>query len=126
MRPVHLFTLLTVVLLAVGCTGRESDRSAAARHAAQVDAFMQQLSVREKVAQLIILEISREPDDSTRILQDSLIRDCGVGNLIIMRGPIGPFVERMNELQSLAKLPLLVATDAEWGAAMRFAEYKHF
>ena len=93
------------------------------RHTAQVDSLMQQLSIREKVAQLFILEISREPSDSTRALQDSLIRDYGVGALIIMRGPIHPFVDRMNELQSMADLPLLVATDAEWGAAMRFAEY---
>lgn len=118
-NALSFFTLLLTALAVAGC----ADRDAEARHAAQVDAVLQQLSVPEKVAQLIILEISREPNDETRALQDSLIRDCGVGNLIIMRGPIRPFVERMNELQALAKLPLLVATDAEWGAAMRFAEY---
>lgn len=119
MRPRLLVAFLLGVLLASGCANHSADT----RHEAQVEALMQQLSIREKVAQLIILEISREPSDSTRALQDSLIRECGVGNLIIMRGPIRPFVERMNELQALAKLPLLVATDAEWGAAMRFAEY---
>ena len=113
--------LLAAALLVFAACGRDS--GAAARHEAQVEALIQQLSVREKVAQLVILEISRNPDDETRARQDSLIRDYGVGNLIIMRGPIGPFVERMNELQALAALPLLVATDAEWGAAMRFAEY---
>ena len=117
-----LFTLL--VLFAAGCRNdSDSIRQAEARHAAQVDSLMQQLSIREKVAQLFVLEISREPSDSTRALQDSLIRDYGVGALIIMRGPIHPFVDRMNELQAMADLPLLVATDAEWGAAMRFAEY---
>ena len=113
--------LLAAALLVFAACGR--DRAADARHEAQVEALIRQLSIREKVAQLVILEISRNPDDETRALQDSLIRDYGVGNLIIMRGPIGPFVERMNELQALAGLPLLVATDAEWGAAMRFAEY---
>ena len=119
---VLLFTLLA--LFAAGCRNdSDSIRQAEARHAAQVDSLMQQLSIREKVAQLFVLEISREPSDSTRALQDSLIRDYGVGALIIMRGPIHPFVDRMNELQAMADLPLLVATDAEWGAAMRFAEY---
>ena len=115
------FLLLTLLLTAIltACT----DDAAEARHQAQVEAILQQLTVPQKVAQLIILEISRNPEDETRLLQDSLIRDYGVGNLIIMRGPIGPFVERMNELQAMAPLPLLVATDAEWGAAMRFAEY---
>ena len=118
MKKAILLTLLFTSLL-VACT----DDAAEARHQAQVEAILQQLTIPQKVAQLIILEISRNPEDETRLLQDSLIRDYGVGNLIIMRGPIRPFVERMNALQAMAPLPLLVATDAEWGAAMRFAEY---
>jgi beta-glucosidase-like glycosyl hydrolase len=116
---VGLSVFATLVLQC--CDNRKEQQEL--RHTAQVDSLMQQLSIREKVAQLFILEISREPSDSTRALQDSLIRDYGVGALIIMRGPIHPFVDRMNELQAMADLPLLVATDAEWGAAMRFAEY---
>ena len=126
MKPRHLPRIL-VILIAVSLLAalglRWHDVRKEKRHIAQVEELMQRLSVREKVAQLIILEISREPSNETRARQDSLIRDYGVGALIIMRGPIGPFVERMNELQSMAALPLLVATDAEWGAAMRFAEY---
>lgn len=114
-----LFSFLLSAIFLAGCGSDDANL----RHQAQVDELLQQLSVREKVAQLIVLEISRDPEDETRICQDSLVRGWGIGNLIIMRGPIGPFVERMNELQSLARLPLLVATDAEWGAAMRFAEY---
>jgi beta-glucosidase-like glycosyl hydrolase len=120
MKKLLLLSLFFAVVLTAGCSDH---RAAEARHQAQVDALMQQLTIPQKVAQLIILEISRNPEEETRLLQDSLIRDYGVGNLIIMRGPIGPFVERMNELQAMAQLPLLVATDAEWGAAMRFAEY---
>lgn len=114
-----LFSFLLSAIFLAGCGSDDANL----RHQAQVEELLQQLSVREKVAQLIVLEISRDPEEETRICQDSLVRDWGIGNLIIMRGPIGPFVERMNELQSLARLPLLVATDAEWGAAMRFAEY---
>jgi beta-glucosidase-like glycosyl hydrolase len=125
MKRILFLTVLLAASLATGCRDNAAkvDEAARARHEAQVEALMQQLSIHEKVAQLFILDISRDPGDETRARQDSLIREYGVGNLIIMRGPIGPFVERMNELQALAKLPLLVATDAEWGAAMRFAEY---
>ena len=124
----RLFFLIAACLSLIAAGGCRngasgSDPEADTRHAAQVDSLMQQLSIHEKVAQLFVITISREPDEETVALQDSLIRDYGVGGLIIMRGPIGPFVERMNELQSMAALPLLVATDAEWGAAMRFAEY---
>ena len=116
----QLFPLvLLLFLFAAGCTDKEAE----ARHQAQVEALMEQLSVREKIAQLFIIELSREPDDETVARQDSLIRDYGVGCLILMRGPVHPFIERVNHLQSLARIPLLVSTDAEWGAAMRFAEY---
>ena len=115
------FTLF--ILLVAGCHSDSADRLAEVRHAAQVDSLMQRLSIREKVAQLFVIEISREPDEETVAQQDSLVQEYGVGGAIIMRGPIGPFIERMNHLQGLAQLPLLVATDAEWGAAMRFAEY---
>ena len=119
MRKVLSFLVFLTAMLAAGCADYDAD----ARHAAQVEALMQQLSVREKVAQLIVLTISREPDEETVAHQDSLVRDYGIGGLIVMRGPIAPFIERTNTLQSMAQLPLLVATDAEWGAAMRFAEY---
>lgn len=115
------FTLF--ILLVAGCHSDSADRLAEVRHVAQVDSLMQRLSIREKVAQLFVIEISREPDEETVAQQDSLVQEYGVGGAIIMRGPIGPFIERMNHLQGLAQLPLLVATDAEWGAAMRFAEY---
>ena len=93
------------------------------RHKAQVEEALSKMSVREKVAQIFIISISRNPSEATRVRQDSLIRDYGVGNIIIMKGSIYEFIERANDLQSLAKIPLLVATDAEWGAAMRFDEY---
>ena len=93
------------------------------RHKAQVDEIIKKMTLREKVAQLFVISISRNPSAKTRASQDSLIRDYGVGNIIIMRGPIHEFMERANYLQKLARYPLLVATDAEWGAAMRFYEY---
>ena len=122
----HILSTISItlfVLFAAGCRDDAADRVAEGRHAAQVDSLMQRLSVREKVAQLFVIEISREPSEERMALQDSLVRAYGVGGAIIMRGPVAPFVERMNQLQEKARLPLLVATDAEWGAAMRFAEY---
>lgn len=93
------------------------------RHKAQVEEILGKMTVRQKVAQLFIVEISRNPSDKTKARQDSLVRDYGIGNIILMKGSIYEFIERANYLQSLAAVPLMVATDAEWGAAMRFDEY---
>lgn len=93
------------------------------KHKAQVEDVIKNMPVRQKVAQLFIVEISRNPSDRTKARQDSLIGVYGVGNIIVMRGPIHQFMERVNALQKMAAIPLMVATDAEWGAAMRFPEY---
>lgn len=84
---------------------------------------MSHLSIKEKVAQLFIIEISKFPDRFTKAAQDTLVKSYGIGNVILMKGPVKQFIQRVNEMQALAKIPLLVAMDAEWGAAMRFPEY---
>ena len=117
-----LFSAIAAAAILSAATAFSQDKDSL-RHKAQVEEALGKMSVRQKVAQLFIIDISRNPSDSTRARQESLVRDYGVGNLIIMKGSIYEFMERTNYLQSLAKIPMMVATDAEWGAAMRFDEY---
>jgi beta-glucosidase-like glycosyl hydrolase len=93
------------------------------RHKAQVEAALSKMSVRQKVAQLFIVELSRNPSPATRAYQDSLVGYYGLGNVILMEGSIKHFLQRMDELQAIAQIPIMVAVDGEWGAAMRFPEY---
>lgn len=93
------------------------------RHKAQVEAALSKMSVRQKVAQLFIVELSRNPSPATRAYQDSLVGYYGLGNVILMEGSIKHFLNRLDELNSLAQIPIMVAVDGEWGAAMRFPEY---
>lgn len=127
----HSFPLRTIVpsLCAIAllfpiihpATSRGADRDK--RIAGQVDSILGTLSIREKVAQLFMIEVSRFPSEKTVAYQDSLVREYGIGGIILMKGPVGQFIDRKNQLQSLSRIPLLVSTDAEWGAAMRFDEY---
>ena len=52
---------------------------------------------------------------------EALVRAEDIGGIIWMQG--GPERQRaaIKRLQSAAKLPLMMAQDAEWGAAMRLA-----
>ena len=109
-----------LILLPFSAFSQDKD---SVRHKAQVEKALANMSVKEKVAQLFVVEISRNPSPGTRAYQDSLVRDYGLGNVILMGGSIREFLKRMDELQALAKIPLMVATDGEWGAAMRFPEY---
>lgn len=112
---------MTLLLCVVSSCVCNSEKSIARK----VDATMKRMSVRDKVAQLVVVQIDRNNNEAERSEQDSLV-EMGLGGIIIMRGPVVPFMNRMNELQSKSKIPLIVCTDAEWGAAMRFYEYPDY
>jgi beta-N-acetylhexosaminidase len=91
----------------------------------QVDSVMERLSIREKVSQLFVIEfVSRQSDDIKRY-QNRLIRRK-IGGVIVMDDSLAPAVERMNKFRRIAKVPLLITIDGEWGAAMRFKELPAF
>ena len=87
---------------------------------------MAKMSVREKVAQLFIFDIYPKPDSARAAFEESLVKEYGAGGIIVMDGSVYDLAERMNYLSSISKVPLLYTIDAEWGAAMRFKEYKRY
>lgn len=117
MKKLLIFSVAAVMCLAASC-----DSNPEKSIARKVDAAMRNMTVREKVAQLFVVQIDRNNPEEIRAEQDSLAK-IGLGGLIIMRGPLEPFMERANYLQSLSRIPLIVCSDCEWGAAMRFPEY---
>lgn len=107
-----------ISLIASSCGSTEPDP-----YASVIEEALSSMSIRQKVAQLYVIDINRQDGESRIARNDSLITEYGIGGVIIMRGPVAPFIERINHMQSISKYPLLVSVDAEWGAAMRFAEY---
>jgi len=99
--------------------------SANDRHKRQVDQLMEKMTLEQKVAQIFAISVVKNSSPERTALNDSLIKR-GVGSLILMRGPLEQFIDRANELQGYAEIPLLVTLDAEWGASMRFDEYPLF
>lgn len=120
MKRLLIFSLLLILSAASSCSSNPEKRISR-----KVDATMRRMSVMDKVAQLFVVQIDSNNDEEERAEQDSLV-GMGLGGIIIMRGPVVPFMERTNELQSHSRIPLLVCTDAEWGAAMRFSEYQDY
>lgn len=94
--------------------------SAAAR--AWVEETLAGLSLRERVAQLVMVWMSggyapRDDEEFTRI--ESLVRDDAIGGIVISLGtPLG-YAARLNRLQASADVPLLVGADFESGAGFR-------
>ncbi|HVT83922.1 MAG TPA: glycoside hydrolase family 3 N-terminal domain-containing protein [Chitinophagaceae bacterium] len=82
------------------------------------DSVFKSLSDEEKIAQLMVVRaFSTKPDDIAKIAD--LIKTYNVGALCFFQG--GPIRQATatNYYQSIAKTPLLVTIDGEWGLGMR-------
>jgi beta-N-acetylhexosaminidase len=98
-----------------------SKPSAAARNWAEKE--LRRMSLDEKIGQLICVGIN-----ATFLNQDSAafkdlrhqVKDNHVGGIILFRGPVYESVMLVNRMQSLARYPLLISSDLEAGAGMRF------
>ncbi|MCQ2184571.1 MAG: hypothetical protein MJY62_04080 [Bacteroidales bacterium] len=93
---------------------------------AQIDSIISRMSTREKVAQLFMIGVHQ--DEGLLHWQERCVETEHVGGIIVMGHPLEKALDRIDTLQALAtsrqgSLPLLVATDAEWGASMRFKEF---
>src|SRR5213083_1547217 len=87
-----------------------------------VDSLLASLSVRDRVAQLVVPWLA----GSYTALDDSLFQVAArwvdtlhVGGLIMSVGSPFDIAAKLNALQRRSRLPLLISADLEWGAGMR-------
>src|SRR5690606_21236783 len=84
-----------------------------------VDSIYDNMTLEEKMGQLFMVDIfSSYPKAKTDKIKD-LIANYHLGGIIFSKG--GPVRQARlnNECQSVAKVPLMIGMDAEWGLAMR-------
>ncbi|MBE0639157.1 MAG: serine hydrolase [Bacteroidales bacterium] len=84
-----------------------------------VDSVFNSLSFDERVAQLFMIRTYSNKD---RLFYDSISRliiNYNIGGLTFFQGSPVRQAELINHWQHLAKTPLLISIDAEWGLAMR-------
>lgn len=92
---------------------------------AWVDSVFQTLSRDEKIAQLMIVRSSAPPAPGalTATFYDKeveeAIRAYNIGGICLFQGGPRQQAQRINYFQQIAKTPLLVTIDAEWGLGMR-------
>ncbi len=105
---------------------------------AEVQRWMRAMTLRDQVAQLVIIPCfgeahSSQSADFRRYVQ--LVRDVGVGGMIVINRvvtgqarPAEPHAMAafLNRMQKVAKVPLIVGSDFERGASMRVANTTKF
>jgi len=86
-----------------------------------VDALLSRMTVRQKAAQLIMPWVPGGLEPGTRASQraNHWVATLGVGGIIIGKGDRHAMTRAIRGLQSRSRVPLLVASDLEWGAGMR-------
>ncbi|NEP13729.1 MAG: beta-glucosidase [Symploca sp. SIO2C1] len=96
---------------------------------------LENLSLEEKVAQMIVVRASgylfdhqiQYPDWEPPAKQlQHWLQDLGVGGVILVGGSAGEVAIRSQQLQNWAKVPLLIAADIEEGVGQRFASATWF
>ena len=78
----------------------------------QVDSVFRKLSTREKIAQIMIIDMTSRDSKEMRKIQKRLVKKEKVGGLIPLGDVYRPAVERMNQLNKWAKIPMLMTIDA--------------
>jgi beta-glucosidase-like glycosyl hydrolase/CubicO group peptidase (beta-lactamase class C family) len=79
------------------------------------------LSLEEKIGQMLMIPAWSDPNHNSYDHEKvkKYVSQYGVGGIIFMQGSPGRQARLTNEYQRLAKVPLLIAMDAEWGLGMR-------
>ena len=90
---------------------------------------LQRMSLDEKIGQLIAVGVNatflNQDSDAFKALRRQ-IEENHVGGIILFRGPVYESVVLSNRMQQLARYPLLISSDLEAGAGMRFDDTVNF
>ncbi|WP_316819638.1 glycoside hydrolase family 3 protein [Pedobacter gandavensis] len=84
-----------------------------------VDSVFKKLNRRQKIAQLFFV---RAHTDMGKVFEDSIgrvVKKEHIGGLVFFQGGPGRQAILTNKYQALARVPLLVTSDGEWGLGMR-------
>ena len=84
-----------------------------------VDSIMKSMTIDEKIGQLFMVQAYSNLDEKHEEFIKEMITKYHVGNLIFMQGTPQKQAELTNSYQAIAKVPLMIGFDGEWGLDMR-------
>ncbi|MGZ3763307.1 MAG: glycoside hydrolase family 3 protein [Mucilaginibacter sp.] len=84
-----------------------------------VDSVYKKLSRKQRIAQLFFIRANTDHGQAYEDSVGNVIKNQQVGGLVFFQGGPGRQLNLINKYQKLAKVPLLIAMDGEWGLGMR-------
>ncbi|CAI8302190.1 MAG: Beta-hexosaminidase [Flavobacterium sp. SCGC AAA160-P02] len=91
-----------------------------------VDSILNSMTIDHKIGQLFMVQAYSNLDSIHENKIKEMIQKYHIGNLIFMQGTPAKQVELTNKYQSLAKVPLMIGFDGEWGLDMRLENTYRF
>ena len=83
------------------------------------DSVLHSLTIEEKIAQLLMIRTYSNKDQSYYENVDATIKKYNIGGLCFFQGGPVRQAKLTNRYQEIAKTPLFISIDAEWGLGMR-------
>lgn len=122
-------TILFLSLIALPATAikpsfLKKNSSSQCRH--WVDSVYNSMSNRERVAQLFIPTVNPRNGETSKSIIAKYIKTEKMGGLLFYKGSIDDYVELTNYAQSIAKVPVMMTLDGEWGLSMRLKNTPRF
>ena len=83
-----------------------------------VDSVFNKMSLKERIGQLLIYTIAPQKTKKNRELLRKVVEEYKVGGLLFSGGLMLNQAMLTNEAQRMAKVPLMITFDGEWGLSM--------
>lgn len=127
-----LLIVLMTLMIGVGAQAQKATahaqnqltESEAMRH--WVDSVQNRLSLRDQAAQLMVLRVPLKMNDKRQKQFEKLMTSERVGGVCFFAGTASNQVVMTRRFQSLARVPLMVCLDGEWGLGMRLTDSYSF
>ena len=122
-KPVSLLKwsfLIIISLVSIKASAQKEDFiQSLDRQNRWVDSVFKKMNRKKKIAQLFFVRAHTNLGQAYEDSVGAVIKDEQVGGLVFFQGGPVRQAELINKYQKLAKVPLLIAMDGEWGVGMR-------
>lgn len=125
--PIRIAQFLLLLLFSLSAGAQEPSLPPYLRaDSVWVDSVYNSLTMRERIGQLIMVAAFSNRGNDHQAEIERLIREDGIGGIAFFQG--GPVRQGrlINHYQSISRVPVLMAIDAEWGLAMRLDSTPQF
>ncbi len=115
MKKILLFACVLLSSYSFAQTGRSQQQ--------WVDSVFNSLTDDQRIAQLMVVRLSARTGTGVEWYDQQVadnIRKYNIGSICLFQGNPVKQAEVINSLQKIAKTPLMVCVDGEWGLGMRF------